>query len=128
MSAEFDRLSDDIDHILQAIDRIQRYAGDIDEETFRRDEMIQDAVVRNLEVIGEASHNIETRAPEFATAHPELPPAFACQMRNAVAHGHYKVDLGIVWRTDVADLPGFRAAVQAAADERAVTLRSAPGP
>lgn len=127
MSPEFDRLTDYLDHILQAIDRIQRYAGAIDEETFKRDEMVQDAVIRNLEVIGEASHNIETRAPEFAMAHPELPLAFAYQMRNAVAHGYYKVDLGIVWRTIVADLPSFRAAVQAAATEWAAARGAASG-
>ena len=115
MSAEFDRLSDYLDHVLQAIDRIQRYAGAIDEETFKRDEMVQDAVIRNLKVIGEASHNIETRYPEFAAAHPELPLAFAYQMRNAVAHGYYKVDLEIVWRTIESDLPGFLGSVQAAA-------------
>lgn len=44
-------------------------------------------MIRNFEIIGEASHNIETHYPEFATAHPELPLVFAYQMRNAVAHG-----------------------------------------
>ncbi|CAG9187213.1 HepT-like ribonuclease domain-containing protein [Cupriavidus pinatubonensis] len=60
--------------------------------------MAQDAVIRNIEIIGEASHNIESHHPDFAAAHPELPLAFAYQMRNAVAHGYFKVDLGLSGR------------------------------
>lgn len=64
-------------------------------------------MIRNLEIIGEASHNIDEHYPEFAAAHPELPLAFAYQMRNAVAHGYFKVDLEIVWKTIHGDLPGL---------------------
>jgi uncharacterized protein with HEPN domain len=59
---------------------------------FLANELIQDAVIRNFEIIGEASHNIEAYYPAFAESHPELPLAFAYQMRNAVAHGYFKVD------------------------------------
>jgi uncharacterized protein with HEPN domain len=114
MSPDLDRLTDYLGHILQAIDRIQRYSSATTRDAFLKSEMVQDAVIRNLEVIGEASHNIETRYPKFAAAHPELPLAFAYQMRNAVAHGYYKVDLEIVWRTIETDLPSLRAAVQVA--------------
>lgn len=105
MSRDKHRLVDYLNHILQAIERIDRYTKDIDEVSFLRNEMIQDAVVRNIEIIGEGSHNIETHFPEFALSHPELPLAFAYQMRNAVAHGYFKVDLEIVWRTIEKDLP-----------------------
>ena len=64
-------------------------------------------MIRNFEIIGEASNNIEKHYPEFAAAHPELPLSFAYQMRNAVAHGYFKVDLEIVWRTINRDLPGL---------------------
>ena len=74
--------------------------------------MVQDAVIRNLEIIGEASRNIERHYPEFATAHPELPLAFAYEMRNVLAHGYFKVDLDIVWKTIENDLPPLRAQVQ----------------
>jgi uncharacterized protein with HEPN domain len=114
MSSDLDRLTDYLGHILQAVDRIQRYSSATTRDAFLKSEMVQDAVIRNLEVIGEASHNIETRYPKFAAAHPELPLAFAYQMRNAVAHGYYKVDLEIVWRTIETDLPSLRAAVQVA--------------
>ena len=61
-------------------------------------------MIRNLEVIGEASNNIQKRFPDFAAAHPELPLASAYQMRNAVAHGYFSVDLEIVWKTIQGDL------------------------
>ena len=65
----------------------------MDELTFLVNKLVQDAVIRNFEVIGEASNNIEKHYPEFVVEHPELPLASAYQMRNAVAHGYFKVDL-----------------------------------
>lgn len=112
MKRDQQRLPDYLDHILEAIERIGRYTDDIDENGFLQDEMAQDAVIRNLEIIGEASHNIERDYPEFAAAHPELPLAFAYQMRNAVAHGYFEVDLEIVWKTIQNDLAGLYAQVR----------------
>jgi uncharacterized protein with HEPN domain len=107
------RLVDYLGHILQAIERIERYTEDLSEMAFLGDEMAQDAVIRNFEIIGEASHNIEIHFPDFAQAHPELPLAFAYLMRNAVAHGYFKVDLEIVWKTINNDLAGLYGRVQA---------------
>ena len=114
MSRDEQRLGDYLRHILQAIDRIQGYTGDIDQSGFLANEMVQDAVIRNFEVIGEASHNIETRFPEFAANHPELPLAVAYQMRNAVAHGYFKVDLEIVWKTIQTELSKLHMAARGA--------------
>lgn len=100
-------MTDYLDHIREAIERVDRYVEDIDEAVFLQNEMAQDAVIRNFEIIGEASHNIEQHYPEFAVGHPELPLAFAYQMRNAVTHGYFKVDLEIVWKTIHNDLPGL---------------------
>ncbi|WP_316157790.1 DUF86 domain-containing protein [Cupriavidus sp. BIC8F] len=113
MSRDQQRLTDYLAHILEAIERIGRYTEDLDAIAFLGNEMAQDAVIRNLEIIGEASHNIEGHYPDFAAAHPELPLAFAYQMRNAVAHGYFKVDLEIVWKTLRHDLPGLYQQVQA---------------
>ena len=90
------RLPDYLDHILEAIDRIQEYVEDIAEPEFLTNTLIQDAVIRNLEVIGEASKNIERRHPAFANQHPEIPWAIIYAMRNRMAHGYFKVDLEIV--------------------------------
>jgi uncharacterized protein with HEPN domain len=114
MSRDKQRLSDYLGHILEAIERIDRYTEDMDEVQFLQSEMVQDAVIRNFEIIGEASHNIENHFPEYAVAHPELPLAFAYQMRNAVAHGYFKVDQEIVWKTVQNDLPGLYRQVRGA--------------
>ena len=73
MSHDRLRLPHYLGHILQAIDRINRYTTDLDEEAFFKSEIAQDAVIRNFEVIGEASHNIERIDPSFIASHPELP-------------------------------------------------------
>ena len=77
MSRDPLRLRDYLGHILEAIERIQNYCEDIDEPTFQAKTLIQDAVVRNIEIIGEASRNVERVAPDFGAAHAELPLAFA---------------------------------------------------
>lgn len=107
MSRDPQRLSDYLAHILQAITNIQTYTDDMDEAAFLRSQLVQDAVIRNFEVIGEASRNIERGYPDFAQAHPEIPLAFAYEMRNALAHGYFSIDLEIVWKTVELDLPGL---------------------
>lgn len=77
------RLVDDLGHIVQAIDRIDRFTAGLDEAGFRAHDMAHDAVIRNLEVIGEACRNIERERPDFAAARPELPLGQAYAMRNA---------------------------------------------
>lgn len=115
------RLVDYLEHILEAIERIAQYTDDMDEAAFLANELVQDAVIRNIEIVGEASHNVEVYFPQFAADHPELPLAFAYQMRNAVAHGYFKVDLEIVWKTIQNDLSGLHAQVKAAIPSAAVT-------
>ncbi|MFO1292832.1 MAG: DUF86 domain-containing protein [Rubrivivax sp.] len=112
MTRDSQRLASYLAHILEAIERIDRYAGDMDEAAFLDNPLVQDAVIRNLEVIGEASNNIEKHYPEFAASHPELPLSIAYQMRNAIAHGYFKVDFAIIWKTIRLDLPGLRVLIQ----------------
>lgn len=113
MTRDPQRLSDYLAHIREAIERIDRYTHEIDEVGFLNQPMLQDAVIRNIEIIGEASHNIEKRYPAFCADHPDLPLSLAYEMRNAVAHGYFKVDYEIVWRTLHRDLPGFHAQIVA---------------
>ncbi len=112
------RVSDYLEHIVEAIDRIQRYTKDMTETVFLRDEKTQDAVVRNIEIIGEASKNIIDADPQFATRHPDIPWSMMYRMRNAVSHGYFAVDHEVVWRTLHADLPDL--------DKRIRELKSAP--
>jgi uncharacterized protein with HEPN domain len=107
------RLPDYLGHIVQAIDRVQRYAKGMTEAIFLQDEKTQDAVIRNFEVIGEASNNIKKHYPDFVIQHPEVPLNFAYEMRNALAHGYFKIDFEVVWLTLHADLPSLRTQIAA---------------
>ena len=99
------RLPEYLRHIVEAIERIHFYIEDMDEVTFLDDRKTQDAVIRNFEVIGVASHNIKRYHPQFAEDNQGLPLGFAYEMRNALSHGYFKIDLEIVWKTIHADLP-----------------------
>ena len=114
MTRDQQRLSDCLTHILEAVERIERYTEDMVEVAFLDNQMVQDAVIRNFEIIGEASHNIEIHFPAFVSAYPALPLAYAYQIRNAVAHGYFKVDMEIVWKTIHSDLPDFCQQVKSA--------------
>ncbi|GBE09640.1 hypothetical protein BMS3Abin12_00188 [bacterium BMS3Abin12] len=98
-------LIDYLEHIQRAISRIQRYSADIDHAAFLVNEEKQDAVIRNLEIIGEAVGNIQRHFPDFATQYPDFPLKNAYGTRNALTHGYFKVDLDAVWNTIVRDLP-----------------------
>jgi len=108
------RVPDYLGHILNAIERIDRYTADIDEIGFLNHEMLQDAVIRNLGIMGEASNNILRLDPEFATQHDDIPWLLMYTMRNRVLHGYDKVDLEVVWRTIQSDLPGLYLLIQEA--------------
>ncbi len=115
MNRESLRLEEYLQHILQAIRRIETYCEDMSEVAFLESEITQDAVIRNFEIIGEASKNVERAASkEFLAMHPDLPLAFAYDMRNVLTHGYYKVDLSVVWRTIETDLPRLNDQVKSA--------------
>ena len=77
----------------------------MDLAAFLTDRKTSDAVIRNLEVVGEACNNISKNHPDFAAQHTNVPWGFAYEMRNALAHGYFTVDLTIVWQTIQNDLP-----------------------
>ncbi len=104
MNSDPQRVDDLLEHIVHAIDRIDNYTKSGEAE-FLANEMVQDAVIRNLEIIGEASHSIEKRFPEFAKKNSDLPLRNAYEMRNALSHGYFKTDLAIVWKTIKSNLP-----------------------
>lgn len=99
------RAPDYLGHILAAIERIERHTADIDELGFLNSELIQDAVIRNIEIIGEAANNIQRVDPSFAAANGEIPWQVMYAMRNRLSHAYDKVDFEIVWQTICNDLP-----------------------
>jgi uncharacterized protein with HEPN domain len=104
-----ERVEDYLGHIAEAIERARSYVQPLsDLHAFERNSLVQDAVVRNIEIIGEAVNHINRMAPEFIAQHPELPWADMRDMRNVVIHAYFAVQLQVVWRTVQEDLPKLK--------------------
>ena len=111
-------LDEFIRHILIGIEKIERHTKGLDLQGFIANDLIQDAVIRNLEVVGEASKNILKHYSEFSTSRPEIQLSAAYQMRNAVSHGYFAVDLKIVWSTVERSIPELKAQLLQASQEQ----------
>ncbi|MCA1841325.1 MAG: DUF86 domain-containing protein [Actinomycetota bacterium] len=96
-----------LEDIQDALRRIAEYTAS-GRTQFFESEATQDAVIRNLEVLGEAARHILVRLLEAA---PEVPWQLVIGMRDRLIHGYFILDLEIVWETIERDLPGLRAAV-----------------
>ena len=108
-----ERVEDYLEHIVEAIDRVTKYLEDTrDFSEFQRDERTRDAVVRNLEIVGEAANKIRTMAPEFLTNHPELPWIEMRGMRSKIMHNYFDIEWSIVWDTARDDLPALKRQVE----------------
>lgn len=91
-------------HIRDAIARIETYTAQ-GRKAFFEDTMVQDAVIRNLEVIGEA---VKDLPPELKRRHPEIPWRSITALRNVLIHEYFGVDLEIVWRIVQRRLPALK--------------------
>lgn len=91
-----------VEDILTAIVRIQKYTQDQSFDSFQGDQMMVDAVVRNLEILGEAASHVPR---DVQMRYPDVPWLDMRDMRNVAAHGYFKVDLVVVWDTIQNDLP-----------------------
>ena len=88
-------------HILECADWIEKYIKD-GEDAFRRERIIQDAVIRNFEVIGEAAKRV---SDEHRAQHTEIPWKLMAGFRDVLIHGYEGVDLQRVWLAASQDLP-----------------------
>ncbi|MBI4489860.1 MAG: DUF86 domain-containing protein [Deltaproteobacteria bacterium] len=95
-------------HILDATEKIESYTTG-GRKTFFQDTMVQDAVIRNLEVIGEAVRNL---SPEFRRRHLEVPWRSITALRNVLIHEYFGVELEIVWRVVKRRLPSLKRYVE----------------
>jgi len=94
-------------HILECADRIERYLGQ-DREAFLRNTMVQDAVIRNFEVIDEAAKRIPE---QFRVVHADIPWQLMAGFRDVLIHDYEGVDLERVWRIAQEDLPAVKTAI-----------------
>jgi len=119
------RVGDYLGHLLVAIQRIRRYTANKTYVDFTFDEQLQDAVVRNIEIIGEAARNIERDMPDFAALHPQVPWSALYAMLNRVAHGYWTVDREMVWQVVQRDLPILEEQIQLISKSRVTPRRVA---
>lgn len=103
-----------VEDILDAIARIQRYTEGMDSDAFAKDQKTIDAVVRNLEIIGEASRHIPN---EIQNRYPALPWSEMRSMRNLLSHAYFLVDVGILWKTVRDDLGPIAPSLRQILDE-----------
>lgn len=99
-----------IEDILEGIRTIRGYVAGLDEASFRHDRRTVDAILRNLEVIGEAARHVPS---DVRDRHPAIPWLDMADMRNVLSHEYFGVDLRLVWRTAVEDLPQVEPALAA---------------
>lgn len=95
--------------IRDALDRIAAYTAGIDAEAFLRDSMRQDAVTRQLEVVGEAVRRL---SEEFCEVRPNVPWRAIIGLRNRLAHDYLGIDMRIVWEVVQNDLPHLRSVLE----------------
>ena len=97
-----------IDHILNSINRILDYISGKDREAFETDLVTHDAVVRQLEIIGEATKRV---SKELRSKHPDIPWSDMAGMRDVLIHDYIDVDLGVVWKTASENIPDLKALI-----------------
>lgn len=93
--------------ILKACDRIGTYIQD-GEDAFKGDARTQDAVLRNLEIVGEAAKQVTQEVKDLAS---DVPWRQVCGMRDKLIHHYFGVDLELVWQTASSVVPQFRTRV-----------------
>ena len=94
-----------LQHILDAISIIEEYIAGKTYKEFESNIMLRDAVIRELEIIGEATKNISM---EFREKHPDFPWRQMAGVRDKLIHDYLGVDIGAVWDTAVKDLPSLK--------------------
>lgn len=95
-------------HILECSHKIERYTKNGEKE-FQIDTMVQDAVIRNFEIIGEAAKHV----PEaYRKAHPEVPWRLMAGFRDVLIHAYEGIDLNRVWQIVRHDLPAVKEAIE----------------
>jgi uncharacterized protein with HEPN domain len=99
--------------ILEAIERIEAQAAR-GRLTFAGEELAQAAVIRWIEIIGEAARGVTA---ELREAHPEVPWRRMVAMRNVLIHGYFDIDVDLVWSVAENDLPKLHAQIRAIVDQ-----------
>jgi len=93
-----------LDDICEAMQRIQRYTASLTYESFLRETIVQDAVVRNLTIIGEAAKRVSAG---LRRTHPEIPWRNMAGMRDRLTHDYFGINYDIVWTVAESEVPAL---------------------
>lgn len=89
-------------HIIDATDRISNYLEEVDSLQFEKNHLLQDGVIRQLEIIGEATKRV---SKDLRVTYPEVPWQDLAGMRDKLIHDYFGVDIETVWLTAHEDIP-----------------------
>jgi len=98
-----------LQHILDAIAKVEAYVQGVDEATFSNNTMVQDAVIRQIEIVGEATKQL---SEELRGKYAHIPWPDIAGMRDKLIHGYFGVDIDKVWLTAKEDLPALKVELQ----------------
>ena len=98
-----------LEDMREAVEKIQRYTENMDQEAVETDDKTTYAVVRNLEIIGEAANRLPK---DFRESQPEVEWIKIIGLRHSVVHKYFGVDLGLIWQIIQMDLPIFSKALE----------------
>ena len=98
-------------HILEAIEKIKRFSKDMDRDEFLENDLVMDAIVRNIEIIGEATKNLPE---EFKKENPEIPWKDIAGMRDRIVHFYFGLDFEVIWDTVQIDIPDLEKKIRKA--------------